>query len=486
MSSLPEFAEPQARETYRDELNFAEFPLASLTTTLPKGQKTLEFSDEIFDKARRERVTRKLTITASDKYGLPTATDDEVILGLIQLSARSNFDARRVYFTRYELLKLLNWSDDSRNYARIEESLNRWLGVTLYYDKSWWSKEEQSWVSEGFHILDQVTILDKERRKRTTGKPEAGKSSFVWNELVFDSFKSGYLKQIDFKFYKSLESAVSKRIYRFLDKRFYHRDHLEFDLRTFACEHIGLSKKYHNGELKRVLRPAIEELEESGFLTTATAEERFVKKVRGEWSIRFQRGSARPALEKPLETDAKNHELATLLVARGLTPKAAARVVGKSNESTIREKIALLDWLVSKKDRRVERSPAGFLYRAITEDFPLPDDYRRELEKVRTRVKAVPAAKTKKTEERTPTASEISDRKRIDEYWRSLPAPEQERIEKELVEKSPRFLREQYMEGREGRGVLFQAFRQAMIDKYVRELMRQKGEDRGGVGREAR
>jgi len=471
MSTQAEYAVPPPRESFRDELNFAEFPLASLTTTLPKGQKTLEFSDEIFDKARKQRVTRKLTITASDKYGLPTATDDEVILGLIQLSARANFDSRRVYFTRYELLKLLGWSDDSRNYARIEESLNRWLGVTLYYDKSWWSKEEQSWVSEGFHILDQVTILDKERRKRASGKPESGKSSFLWNELVFDSFKSGYLKQIDFQFYKSLESAVSKRLYRFLDKRFYHRDQLEFDLRTFACEHIGLSKKYHNGELKRVLRPPIEELEAAGFLAKLTGEERFVRKARGEWAIHFDRGSAKPALEAPQENGTKRQELIELLVARGIAPNTAARVATKSEEKTVREKIGLFDWLVSKKDRRVERSPAGFLYRAITEDFPLPDDYRRELEKARTRVKAVRTAKPQELEERAPTASEISDRKRIDEYWSSLPAPEQERIEKELVEKSPRFLREQYLEGREGRGVLFQAFRQAMIDRHVREVL---------------
>ena len=54
-----------------------------------KDQKTLEFTDEIFDKSRNERVTRKLTITASDKYGLPTAMDDEVILGLIQLTGKS-------------------------------------------------------------------------------------------------------------------------------------------------------------------------------------------------------------------------------------------------------------------------------------------------------------------------------------------------------------------------------------------------------------
>jgi plasmid replication initiation protein len=133
--------EQTSHESFRDELNFAEFPLASVSTSLPKDQKTLEFTDEIFDKARNQRITRKLTITASDKYGLPTAMDDEVILGLIQLTGRSGFADRRVYFTRYELLKLLNWTDDTRNYKRLEQSLNRWLGVTLYYDKSWWSKE---------------------------------------------------------------------------------------------------------------------------------------------------------------------------------------------------------------------------------------------------------------------------------------------------------------------------------------------------------
>jgi plasmid replication initiation protein len=113
------------QEAYRDELNFAEFPLASVSTSLPKGQKTLEFTDEIFDKARNQRITRKLTITASDKYGLPTAMDDEVILGLIQLTGRGGFSDRRVFFTRYELLKLLNWSDDTRNYKRLEQSLKR-------------------------------------------------------------------------------------------------------------------------------------------------------------------------------------------------------------------------------------------------------------------------------------------------------------------------------------------------------------------------
>jgi plasmid replication initiation protein len=463
MSATPQRSEStSSREHYRDELNFAEFPLASVSTKIPKGQKTLEFNDEIFDKARNERVSRKLTITASDKYGLPTAIDDEVILGLIQLTGKADFADRKVFFTRYELLKLLGWTDATRYYDRLEESLNRWLGVTLFYEKAWWSKEEQSWVNEGFHILDHVQILDKERQSRRSKKGEqAGKSSFVWNEVVFNSFKAGYLKQIDFEFYKRLESAISKRMYRFLDKRFYHRQRLEFDLRTFACEHIGLSKNYHNGELKRVLAAAIAELEEQGFLKKLPSEERFVRQARkGEWGIAFVRESKQVARQVEQEP-----ELVKALIARGVNASSARALVAEKDEAKIREKIALFDWLSAKKDSRIQRSPAGFLYRSIADDFSLPDDYVAA-----ARVPKPPpqARKIVPLERHTPMAKAASDREVIDQFWNAIPREEQERIEQELVVKAPKFLREQYMAGRKERGVLFQAVRQAIIDEYAR------------------
>jgi hypothetical protein len=45
---------------------------------------------------------------------------------------------------------------------------------------------------------------------------------------------------------------------------------------------------------------------------------------------------------------------------------------------------------------------------------------------------------------------------------------EQERIERELVSNAPKFLREQYVNGRKERGLLFQTVRQSLIDSYAR------------------
>ena len=116
------------KRIYRDELNFAEFPIASLSKRLPPNLKTLQFTDTIFDRGLNKEITRTLTVSASDKYGLPTATDDEIVLGLIQLTKESAFNksnqdddrsSRKVYFTRYELIEELGWKHTTKVYRRI-------------------------------------------------------------------------------------------------------------------------------------------------------------------------------------------------------------------------------------------------------------------------------------------------------------------------------------------------------------------------------
>ena len=240
------------------------------------------------------------------KHGLPTSLDDEVLVGLIQLTKRrSNFTDAKVQFSRYELIELLGWPQSGQSYRRIEEALHRWVGVVLMYENAWWDNAAKSWVDEQFHVLDNVTLYDRERWRTSARNGKAGKgeragsraekpplplSSFRWNEVIFQSFQSGNLKQLDLEFYLKLRLPTTKRMYRFLDKRFYRRSRLDFDLRTLACEHIGLSRSYAPTELKRRLKPALEELEQLGFLEPLSPEERYSYVKRGTWRIILIRG----------------------------------------------------------------------------------------------------------------------------------------------------------------------------------------------------
>src|ERR1700754_620370 len=72
---------------WKDELNLAEFPIAALTDRVPNGQTTLVFEDKLEQKDGPP-IIRRLTIMAPSKHGLPTAVDDEVMVGLIQLTKR--------------------------------------------------------------------------------------------------------------------------------------------------------------------------------------------------------------------------------------------------------------------------------------------------------------------------------------------------------------------------------------------------------------
>ena len=74
---------------YKDELNLAEFPIAALTDRVPDGQTTLVFEDKL-ERRDGPPIVRRLTIMGTHKHGLPTSLDDEVLVGLIQLTKRRN------------------------------------------------------------------------------------------------------------------------------------------------------------------------------------------------------------------------------------------------------------------------------------------------------------------------------------------------------------------------------------------------------------
>jgi hypothetical protein len=380
---------------WKDELNLAEFPIAALTDRIPDGQTTMFFEDRL-ERRDSPPIVRRLTITGTHKHGLPTSLDDEVLVGLIQLTKRrSNFTAPRVQFSRYELIELLGWPQSGQSYRRIEEALHRWVGVVLMYENAWWDNAAKSWVDEQFHVLDNVTLYDRERWRTSTrggksakgdragpktDKPPLPLSSFRWNEVIFQSFQSGNLKQLDLEFYLKLRLPTTKRMYRFLDKRFYRRSRLDFDLRTLACEHIGLSRTYAPTELKRRLKPALEELEQLGFLEPLGPEERYLYVKRGCWRIMFIRGSCTAAeVQDPTALRASQPAgLIEALKARGVTRKTAQELVDGHPPSRIRTKIEVLDWLLRNADKRVGKNPAGYLVASIRSDYQAPGDYQTQ------------------------------------------------------------------------------------------------------------
>ena len=315
----------------KDELNLAEFPISLLCEHAPVGQNTIEFHDQVRDSSRNRNVVRKLTVTASEKYGLPTVKDDDVILCLIQLSKEAlECNRRTIRFSPSQILQMLGWPDKGQNYKRVALALHRWLSVSLHYENSWWDKATQDWTTRAFHVIESFEIG---AHKGGRG-PTVRAGIFTWSETVFQSFQAGYIKRLDFYNYLKLRLPTSKRMYRFLDKRFYHGPEWDFDLRQFAHEHIGLSRSYtDNGKLKEKLNPAIDELTEAGFIEPLPACERYTKVGRSAWRIRFsQRFEPKSSInrmkmeekvegEKPLAAPVERPSLGE--IGRGISAESA-------------------------------------------------------------------------------------------------------------------------------------------------------------------
>ncbi|MEX0596754.1 MAG: replication initiator protein A, partial [Candidatus Paceibacterota bacterium] len=242
-------------------MNLAEFPLTMLSNRVDPKIKTLEFKDTIKNKDGRE-INREWVITGTDKFGLPTASDDEVLLGLLKLSLEDEFKNKKITFTRYELLKILRWPTEGNIISRLQKALDRLSGVRIKATNAFYDNDAKAHSTKNFGIIDAYEINDG-RENRT--KP----SFFIWSDEIFQSFKSGFIKKLDLNFYLDLNSSISKRLYRFLDKNFWYRSKLKINLFVLCHEKIGISRNFkYASSLKQQLEPAIEELLKVNFISS--------------------------------------------------------------------------------------------------------------------------------------------------------------------------------------------------------------------------
>ncbi|MCA9195482.1 MAG: replication initiator protein A [Planctomycetales bacterium] len=64
----------------------------------------------------------------------------------------------------YELVEIPGQGDSGRSYARIDEAL-KWMSVTHFFKNSWWNKDDSQWKTEGFHLLENISISDDNKKR---------------------------------------------------------------------------------------------------------------------------------------------------------------------------------------------------------------------------------------------------------------------------------------------------------------------------------
>ena len=314
----------------KEEMNLVEFPFTLLSHRISKDQKTFEVSQKV--RSRNGRlINQRWIVTGSDKFGLPLATDNDIYLALMQIYKEDDFKDRKVYFTRYQLLKIMEITPTKRRYAMIENAMDRLVSVVVKSENAFWDHEAKAHVTKAFHLFESYDIYDERDRIQNSNQPELPLSNIVMSEFLFNSIKSSYIKNLDTGFYFTLQTPLTKRLYRFLDKKRYHRSTFEIELTRLSAL-LPLQDQYPS-QIKRRLEGTHKELIEKNYLTEVTYSrdpgscQEIVAYTFESWSLQKQSKKQSREVIQEVSDRGQAKELIQELTDRGITKTAASYLV---------------------------------------------------------------------------------------------------------------------------------------------------------------
>jgi hypothetical protein len=204
-------------------------------------------------------------VLGSDKYGLPTPYDDDVLIALLYCYKEQKPQGKQIHFSLYKLCQIMRKALSKREYDRMRDSLNRLTSTTIVATNCFYDNLAKSWVSEAFHLFDRYKLY-QERKGRSTS-PHL---SFVeMSEFFYRSVAvANYIKDLDLGIYYTLALPISKRLFRYLDKNRYKKRRYEETVMRMAYK-LPLTYAYPS-QVKQKLAPAHEELLRHGYLTRVT------------------------------------------------------------------------------------------------------------------------------------------------------------------------------------------------------------------------
>ncbi|MEM9409962.1 MAG: replication initiator protein A [Planctomycetota bacterium] len=456
-------------------MNLIENCFFSATNRVDRTTRSLKFESEANCKIEKRKVKRKLTVAFSAEYGRPTPSDDMVLVALMKLTRDTGFANQKVFFSRYELIKVLNWSDGGRSYERIDESLNRLVGTHLIWDNAFWDNSAKSWVDRKFNLIDDVYLYDREKYIRASATSDSRpKSWFKWSDVMFDSFNSGYIKTIDLRILQSLKEVVGRRLYRWLDKHFNNPNRkmpLEISVQELATKKLGF-KNVAASHLKRMIQPAIDELEDVGFV--APDKNRFVGN--GSSSIvRFapDRTRRKTRTEQTEREDRRGDaSIRSRLKQLGISGKLTAFWIEKKFE-TVAIQLEHLDYLC--QSGRPPTNKAAWLTTAIKSNFAIPEELlklkKHSVETDKPRMQAIDDAKSAKRRRFIERKNHQESRAKVANYLQSLSANEREQLESKAIKNGSSVMvdRLRTLE-QEGESQIASMYREQLVAQFIAEL----------------
>lgn len=259
--------DPESLRIGKDEMNLVEHPFALLQHHNNKSEVwQVEWENTHPTTGKKYRAVWK--VAGGADIGLPGPVEEKLYLVLLEMTREQGWQ-REILFSRGDLVTRLGLNRSEPNFRAVTNALERLTAVSIRADRSFWDAKSKDYLSTvTFGIIDQFKIADEPRGRKAQGQLPL--SAFLWNEVMWDSFKAGHLRSLDTGFALSLKLPLALRLFRYLDKHRYgktgQRKGFEIEIHKLCEIHLGMTPSPYASKLKERLAGAHHELIERGFL----------------------------------------------------------------------------------------------------------------------------------------------------------------------------------------------------------------------------
>lgn len=301
------------------------------------------------------KAQRRFRYTPSKEYGDTTDFDRDVYRAII-LHAFQNGGMPPdgiVYFSLYQLRKILDLPEKGDSYRKIRESIVKLQTMSVNADTYW--QELKGFKSEYYSTFNRVNFEANEDRYG-----RASEHHWVrFDEVIVRSYHEGYVRDLDHNFYFSLNKKHSRALYSEIDLGRGKGLVWELPLSDLSLR-LGMAASYRSPSAKkRALAAAHEEMKRKGFLAGVS----FPDKGTVRYEVAEDFVVERTCLERRWTPE----EEATIraLIRNDVRAGAARELVATKGTVLCNYYLRALPY------QKWVRSPGGFLYKYISEEKPL-------------------------------------------------------------------------------------------------------------------
>jgi hypothetical protein len=416
-----------ASEVIRSEVNFLVLPFFSLSRRDATQRSKTEYHTTV--KRGDETLDVYWGVHGHPRYGYPRPFDSQVHKAIEQIISQLHppIENPVALGSLYHIARLMGLRDSGRVYHDIKAAIQRTVATVVESKGTFYLKGTKRWLEDTFHLYERVVFAGE-----VLPNGETAETNYLFlSSWYLENVNSRHVKPLDYTYYRSLRSRVAGRLYELLGVKFYGMgSHPYIRYRySMLCQLLPLVRQRKASNAKQNLQWAHQELTRSAFLSkvewspvpgeardwyvtywpgprareeirrlprqqplqvqpAGDTNEEMVQSLSDQLAEdqppepdvtrpgkqpRIRLPKEKPAIQQAEEErDGVRHALEAFGVSKG----AAKKLAQSYPEAHILDKLELAQWLVSTGSPLVAKNPAGWLRRAIEEDYAPPKNYQ--------------------------------------------------------------------------------------------------------------